>query len=135
MVTPSCDFKAGPTLATMKACVSLFGTDPNYPDYFPPASQGTELVETAAATQIWRGYKRAIWTLDNVPAYVLTEARQYILGSATAYSGECYVRTLTPAGVYRNYRAIARFPDTRQLQRVAHIYQNVTIDLVLLEQV
>lgn len=136
-MSPPRDFKIGPTQVGMIAAQTIFGCDPNYDSSrpFPPAAPGVEQIELLDGTTSFVGYARAVWTLVDVIVARLVAGRQFALGSTTAYSGQCYVRTLDADGAYKSYRAIARFPNPMTLERDGAIYKNVQINFILLEVV
>jgi len=132
---PPRDFKIGPTELGMISAETIFGTDPNYPDYVPPAAPCAEFVETLSGIEDFVGYGRVTWTLDNVIIARLVAGRQFALGSTTAYSGQCYIRTPDADGAYKDYRVIARFPNPSTLERMGGVYQNAPVTFILLEVV
>ena len=130
-----CDFKVGPTLATMRAARSVFGSDPEFGEARPMGASMSELSETHAYTMKMRGYPRASWRFESLPDWKLAAAQHWILNSTTEFSGECYVRTCNAFGVWANYRCIARFPDTIGLERMGDNYNGTEISFILLEAV
>ena len=107
-------------------CAVLFGYDPRSA-YNP----GAERLTTLAGTTVDIGYPRAVWTFA-----ALTIAQwESLLDLVGAYSGEVYVETRDDVDDWYQWRAIARLPEPRTLDRWGGYYRGVEIEFVLLEDV
>lgn len=107
-------------------CKTLFGYDPRS-TYNP----GAERLTTLAGTTVDVGYPRSVWTFT-----ALTVAQwEDLLDIVGGYSGEVYVETRDDLDSFDEYRAIARLPEPRTLERWGGVYQNIEIELVLVEVV
>jgi hypothetical protein len=102
---------------------ALFGYDPRA-TYNP----GAERLTTLAGTTVDVGYPRAVWTF----AALTIEQWDDLLTLVGGYSGEVYVETRDDVDEFEEYRAIARLPEPRDLERWGGHYRNVNVELVLL---
>jgi hypothetical protein len=104
----------------------LFGYDPRS-TYNP----GAERLVTLAGTTVDVGYPRAVWTF----AALTVEQWEDLLELVGGYSGEVYVETRNDIDEFDEYRTIARLPEPRDLERWGGYYQNITVELLLVEAV
>jgi hypothetical protein len=104
----------------------LFGVDPRT-TYNP----GAERVTTLSGTTADVGYARSVWTF----AALTIEQWEALLDIVGGYSGEVYVEVRDDIDDWYEYRAIARLPEPRTLDRWGGYYQNVSIEFVLIEDV
>jgi hypothetical protein len=107
-------------------CKTLFGYDPR--SIYNP---GAERLLTLAGTTVDVGYPRSVWTF----AVLGIELWEDLLDMIGGYSGEIYVETRDDVDTWYQYRALARLPEPRTLDRWGNCYRNVEILLVLLEDV
>ena len=107
-------------------CAARFGYAP-HSTYNP----GAERLLTLAGTTVDVGYPRAVWTFS-----ALSVAQwAALLGIVGAYSGEVYVETRDDVDAWSQWRALARLPEPRDLDRWGGYYRHVEIELLLLEDV
>ncbi len=107
-------------------CVALFGYDPRS-TYNP----GAERLITLAGLTVDVGYPRSVWTF----AALTVEQWDDLLDIVGSYSGRVYIETRTDIDIFVVYRAIARLPEPRNLKRWGGVYQDVEIELILVEAV
>ena len=107
-------------------CTVLYGYAPRA-TYNP----GAERRLTLAGTTVDVGYPRATWTFA---ALTVTQWGA-LLTLVGAYSGEVYIETRDDVDVWKQWRALARLPEPRALDRWGGVYKNVEIELLLLEDV
>ncbi len=111
-------------LTDADACRVLFGYDPRV-TYNP----GAEVVRDHGGGLQFVGYPRATWTF----AVLSIEHWEDLLDLVGGYSGEVYVETRNDVDNWLTYRAIARLPEPRTLNRWGGYYRDVTIELILIE--
>lgn len=107
-------------------CTVLFDFDPRTA-YNP----GAERLTTLAGTTVDVGYPRAVWTF----AALSIEQWESMMGIVGGYSGEVYVETRDDVDGWYQYRALARLPEPRNLDRWGGYYRGVEIELILIEDV
>lgn len=107
-------------------CKTLFGYDPRS-TYNP----GAEVVVTIAGTLAYVGYPRVTWTF---PALSI-ELWEDLLELVGDYSGQVYIETRDDIDDWYDWRALARLPEPRTLDRYGGVYKNVEIELLLIEDV
>jgi len=107
-------------------CTSRFIYDPRSA-YNPGAS----LVTTLTGTTEYTGYPRSLWKFAALTIEQWTALRTLIGG----YSGEIYIETHDDDDTWREWRAIARMPEPKKLDRWSGVYKNVEIEMVLVEDV
>ena len=105
-------------------CETLCGYDPRS-TYNP----GAERVVTLAGTTVDTGYPRSVWTFAALTVAQWSDLKDIVGG----YSGEVYVETRDDEDTFAEYRALARLPEPRGLARWGGVYQDVEVELVLLE--
>jgi len=103
-----------------------FGRDPRA-TYNP----GAESVLTLAGTLAYVGYPRATWRFA-----ALTIAQWAdLLTLIGDYSGEVYIETRNDIDEWAQWRALARLPEPRTLDRWGAHYREVEVEFLLLEDV
>jgi hypothetical protein len=113
-----------PALTDAHNVATLFYYDPRS-TYNP----GAERLVTLAGTTADVGYPRAGWTFAALTIAQWATLRAIVGG----YSGQVYVETRDDEDTFRIYRALARLPEPRDLERWGGYYKNVSIELLLLE--
>lgn len=123
------DYRVGTTstLTDADLCRTRFGTDPRG-TYNP----GAERLTTLDGTTVDVGYPRATWRFIGL-TYAYYEAWLTLLGGA--YSGVLYVETRDDVADWAVYRALIRLPEPATLNHWGGRYREVTVELVLLEEV
>ena len=101
-----------------------FGRDPRA-TYNP----GAEAVLTLAGTMVFTGYPRATWRF----AALTVEQWEDILDLVGGYSGEVYIETRNDIDKWAQWRALARLPEPRTLDRWGGVYRGVEVEFLLLE--
>jgi len=92
---------------------------------------GAERLTTLAGTTVDVGYPRAVWAFAALSIAQWSALRDLVGG----YSGEVYVETRNDVDEWQQWRALARLPEPRTLERWGGYYRDVEIGLVLLEGV
>lgn len=111
---------------SLQPCLTVLGVEPRA-TYNPGAERVTTLAGTFAAV----GYPRATWTFTVLEV----TAWDTLLALVGGYSGEVLVETRNDVDDWAQWRALARLPEPRALERWGGFYRNVTLEFVLLEDV
>lgn len=111
-------------LGNADLCTARFDYDPRS-TYNP----GAERLATLAGTTVDVGYPRAVWTFAALTIAQWAALRDIVGG----YSGEVYIETRDDEDAWADYRALARLPEPRDLERWGGFYQNIVVELLLLE--
>ncbi|MGC9397113.1 MAG: hypothetical protein ACP5J4_19895 [Anaerolineae bacterium] len=107
-------------------CSTFFGYDPR--STYNPGAEG---VLTLAGTLAYVGYPRATWRF----AALTVEQWADLLTLVGGYSGEIYIETRDDVDGWYQWRAIARLPEPRTLDRWGGVYRDVEVEFILLEDV
>jgi len=115
-------------IAVFPTARSVFGA--------PPASSpvyGAELVKTGDAGQLWRGYRRTVWTFAGIAVATYATAIVTTLGiPAGNASGIVYIYTRDEYDTWGYFQAMLRLPDPATLERWSGVYKNVALEFILL---
>jgi hypothetical protein len=100
-----------------------------------PKSQyapGGERAITGSGQLTYQGYARVVWTFAWLTVAQWGSLKDLLAGGG--FSGTGYVITRTDEDVWALYRAISRFPEPEQLKRWGGGYEEVEIELVLVQE-